>query len=254
MVCVEREVAVHQRQLFNKPVESIACVHSSLEDFLSVSEFTDPVVLWLDHTQPKPVRAQIEAFADQAMELPLGSVLRITLNANPEALGKPPAGQEAQVLPFRLVAFQARVGDYCPANLSDEDMSQKRFGATILQALKLAVDKRMLEVRDRKARWALATAYADGQPMATAALVVLAEADTVIEPLLRGWEFYSTPAEPLVLDMPALSTLERWTMEAYDDPRARMAFPLPESAMGQDPFAAFKRFYRVFPHFSRVEL
>lgn len=254
MDCIEMEEAVHRRQLFNRPVESIRCLHSSLEDYLASSEFTDPIVLWLDYTDPRHLRAQIESFADQALELPLGSVLRITLNANPESLGKPPAGQEASVLPLRLASLRTKLGDFCPADLTDEDMTQKRFGTSVLRALKLAVDKRMLEVLNRKVSWALATTYADGQAMATAALVVVAESDEVIEPLLKGWEFRSLPAEPLVLDMPALSTLERLTMEAHDDPRARMAFPLPLSAMGQDPFEAFKRFYRVFPHFSRVEL
>jgi len=90
--------------------------------------------------------------------------------------------------------------------------------------------------------------------MATAAMVVVADSDSVICSLLSGWEFRSLPAEPLVLDMPALSTLERLTMEAYEDPKLRMPFPLPQTAMGQDPFQAFKKFYRVFPHFSRVEL
>ena len=254
MDCIEREEAVHQRQLFNRPVESIHCVHSSLEDYLARSEFTVPIVLWLDYTDPGNLRAQIESFAYQTLELPLNSVLRITLNANPESLGKPPVGQEASVLPLRLASLRTKLGDLCPVDLTDEDMTQRRFGVSVLRALKLAVEKRMLEVRDRKISWALATTYADGQAMATATLIVLAESDEVIEPLLSGWEFRSPPANPLVLDMPALSTLERLTMEAHDDPRARMTFPLPLSAMGQDPYDAFKRFYRVFPHFSRVEL
>ena len=254
MDCIEMEEAVHQRQLFNRPLESIKCVHSALEDYLSSSEFMSPIVLWLDYTDPRQLRAQIESFADQALELPLGSVVRITLNANPESLGKPPAGLESTVLPFRFTNFRARVGDYCPADLVNVDMSQSRFSTSVLRALKLAVDKRMLEVRDRKVCWALATTYADGQAMATATIVVVAESDTVIESLLSGWEFHTFPSEPLVLDMPALSTLERLTMEAYDDPKSMMTFPLPPSAMGQDPFDAFKKFYRVFPHFSRVEL
>ena len=254
MDCIEIEEAVHQRQLFNRPLESIRCVLSSFEDYLSVSEFFDPIVLWLDYTQPKALRSQIESFADQALELPIGSVVRITLNANPESLGKPPAGQEALVLTHRLASFKAKIGDFCPAHLVDDDMSQKRFGSSILKALKLAVDKRMLEAKDRKVCWALATTYADGQAMATAAIVVVADGDAIVDPLLAGWEFHSLPAEPLVLDLPALSTLERLTMEAHDDPKARMTFPLPLSDMGQDPYEAFKRFYRVFPHFSRVEL
>lgn len=254
MDCIEMEEAVHQRQLFNRPVATIRCVHSSLEDYLASSEFTTPIVLWLDYTDPKQLRAQIESFADQALELPLESVVRITLNVNPESLGKPLAGQESSVLALRLAKFRARLGDYCPADLAEDDMAQRRFGASVLSALKLAVDKRMLQVRDRKVCWALATTYADGQSMATAALVIVAESDAVIGPLLNDWEFHSLPTAPLVLDMPALSTLERLTMEAHEDPRVRMTFPLPHSAMGQDPFEAFKKFYRVFPHFSRVEL
>lgn len=254
MDCIEMEEAVHQRQIFNRPVASIRCLHSSLEDYLARSEFIGPVVLWLDYTDPRQLRAQVESFADQALELPLESIVRITLNANPESLGKPPLGQEASVLAFRLASFRSRLGDYCPADLVEQDMTQKNFGTTVLRALKLAVDKRMLEVRDRKVSWALATTYADGQAMATAALVIVRDSDTVINSLLNDWEFHSLPTGPLVLDMPALSTLERLTMEAHDNPQAQMTFPLPPSPMGQDPFEAFKRFYRVFPHFSRVEL
>jgi hypothetical protein len=31
-------------------------------------------------------------------------------------------------------------------------------------------------------------------------------------------------------------------------------FELPVSDMGEDPFETFKKFYRIYPHFSRVEL
>lgn len=254
MDCIEMEKSVHQRQIFNRPVESIRCVHSSLEDYLSSTEFLEPVVLWLDYTDPRQLRTQIECFADQALELPLGSVIRTTLNANPESLGKPPAGEEAKILNFRLSSFRSRLGEYSPTDVTEGDMTQRRFGESLLRSLKLAVDKRMLEARDRKVCWALATTYADGQPMATATVITVPYADEDIEKQLGRWEFRSFPSAPLILDMPALSTLERLTMEAYDNPKTRMTFPLPASTMGQDPFEAFKKFYRVFPHFSRVEL
>ena len=33
MTCVETEEEVHKRQLFNRPVASIECVHKTLEDY-----------------------------------------------------------------------------------------------------------------------------------------------------------------------------------------------------------------------------
>ena len=104
------------------------------------------------------------------------------------------------------------------------------------------------------AAYALGTHYADGQAMVTAALVVCAAADTTIEPLVKEWEFHSTPDAPHRLDLPALSTLERLTMESHENPREKMLFDLPKSDMGEDPFSVFKKFYRIYPHFSRVEL
>lgn len=54
--------------------------------------------------------------------------------------------------------------------------------------------------------------------------------------------------------MPALSTLERLTLESSDDLPAIWDYRLPESDLEVDPFDAFKKFYRVFPHFARVDL
>jgi hypothetical protein len=120
--------------------------------------------------------------------------------------------------------------------------------------LKLAVDNEVLSFPDRRIVWALATHYADGQAMVTAALVVAPKDDTGIEELVKGWEFHTTTDAPHRLDLPALSTLERLTMESNDDAKTRLGFDLPTSDMGIDPFEVFKKFYRIYPHFSRVEL
>ena len=44
------------------------------------------------------------------------------------------------------------------------------------------------------------------------------------------------------------------TMESNADAKARLEFELPTSDMGTDPFEVFKKFYRIHPHFSRMEL
>ena len=43
-------------------------------------------------------------------------------------------------------------------------------------------------------------------------------------------------------------------MESNDDAQTKMGFELPRSDMGENPLEVFKKFYRIYPHFSRVEL
>src|SRR5204863_3488285 len=89
MTCVETEEEVHKRQLFNRPVESIRFVHSTLEDYLDKTEFETPAIIWFDYTEPRGITTQIERFARTIGTVPIGSVLRVTLNAHPASLGTP---------------------------------------------------------------------------------------------------------------------------------------------------------------------
>ena len=268
LICVESEEAVYRRQSFNRPIESMQCVHAKLEEYLEATEFNAPVVLWLDFTEPKTVVNQIEAFARQASELPMYSIVRITLNANPTSLGKPPARQMAVALPgeenkaggseteleWRLARFKERLGGSAPSGLLPDAMTHRNFGPSLLEALRLCAEREILDHPERKLVWALATHYSDGQAMITATAVVVSDGDQEVQSIVESWPYFSTPSEPLRLDVPALSTIERLTMESTANPKERMGYELPVSDMGEDPFEAFKRFYRVYPHFARVDL
>jgi len=269
MTCVESEKEVHKRQLFNRPIASLDCVHATLEDYLDQHDLDEPAIIWFDYTEPRRIITQIERFAQTIGMVPIGSVLRVTLNANPESLGKPDAneisveindaessdrGQKPTTQEWRLARFKERVGYLFPSGLVAEGMTQKKYGLSVLRVLKLAVEKESLNFSDRRIVWGLATHYRDGQAMVTAALVVCPADDLSVEELLRGWDFHSTPDAPHLLDLPALSTLERLTMESTDNVREKLSFNLPKSDMGGDPFSVFKKFYRIYPHFSRVEL
>lgn len=255
MTCIETEEQVHKRQLFNRPIASIECVHKSLEDYLDETDLDSPAIIWFDYTEPKGITSQIERFARTIGTVPIGSVLRITLNANPSSLGRPDGNlSEAELMEWRLQAFQRRLGALFPNGLIADGMKQENFGRSLLHALKLAVEKEVLSFRDRRIVWALATHYADGQAMVTAALVVCQNDDKTIDEVVQAWEFYATTDAPHRVDLPALSTLERLTMESNDDAQAKMGFELPTSNMGENPFDVFRKFYRIYPHFSRVEL
>lgn len=269
MTCVETEQQVHKRQVFNRPVACVECVHTTLENFLDETDLETPAIIWFDYTEPKGITTQMERFARTIGTVALGSVLRVTLNANPASLGTPDpkdlsvevdgeASEDRAVKPtiqdWRLARFKERLGSLFPSGLGPDGMTFKKYGPSLLRALKLAVDNEALSFRDRQIVWAFATHYADGQAMITAALIVAPSGDVELEDLVKSWEFFTPIDEPHRLDLPALSTLERLTMESNDDAKAKLGFALPTSEMGVDPFEVFKRFYRIYPHFSRVEL
>jgi|GEM_PF-603911 len=276
LTCIESELEVHKRQRFNRPVASIKCVHSTLEKFLDQTTFTAPAIIWFDYTAPKGIASQIQRFAATVGTVPIGSVLRVTLNANPTSLGggsEEPSGKDLSVevdgdvsadraqrptkVEWRFEQFKQRLGTLVPAGLTADAMTFKKYGPTLLQVLKLAVEKQALSFTDRRIVWALATHYADDQPMVTAALALVPREDTVTKRLIVGWEFYSTPDTPHRIELPALSSLERLTMESNNSAHKKLGFDLTkviESKLGIDPLEVFKKFYRLYPHFSRVEL
>ena len=216
MTSIETREQVHKRQAFNRPIASIECVHKTLEDYLDETDFDTPAIIWFDYTEPKGITTQIERFARTIGTVPLGSILRVTLNANPSSLGNPDpkdlsvevegeASEDRAVKPtiqeWRLARFKERLGALFPSGLTAEGMTFKTYGPSLLRALKLAVDNEVLSFRDRRIVWAFATHYADGQAMVTAALVVAPQDDTDIEDLVKDWEFFTNdrcaaPARP----------------------------------------------------------
>lgn len=269
MTCVESDPEVHKRQQFNCPVPSIRCVHQTLEEYMDATYLDSPTIIWFDFTEPGRMVEQIELFGRAIGEVPIGSILKITLNANPSSLGRPRSedlaveidGIEASgsagkptIGQWRLARFKERLRHLFPIDLTPEDMQHKTFGLSVLRALKLSVERESLSFTDRDVVWAVSTFYADGQQMVTATLLITSAGDLEIRNLVESWEFHSVPDDPLRIDLPALSTLERLTMEARRDAADLMGFEFPKSDMGVDPVDVFRRFYRIYPHFSRVEL
>lgn len=267
MKCIEAEESVHKRQCFNRPIPSVECIHNTLEGYLDATEFPTPIILWFDYTDPAAVTSQIARFADTVLNVPLFSILRITLNANPGSLGSPPTKtiqtppngikDEADPRPtlgeWRMTKLRDRLGAQFPNGTQPTEMEKTRYGAVLLRALRLAVSNELLSSEERTVSWVLATHYADGQPMVTATLLVLPVQHSLDE-VVANWPFHSLPDAPLGLDMPVLSTRERLTLERHGEQTSEMDYDLPLSNLGLDPIATFTKFYSVFPHFSKVDL
>jgi hypothetical protein len=256
MTCVESDANVHRRQLFNRPVESVKCVYANLDDYLDEEDLVEPVIIWFDYTHPKKIVSQISRFSQSIGTVPLYSILKITLNANPGSLGTPPpeSASNDALFHWRLDKFKDKMGSFCPNFITFEGMKSKQYGRSILCALKIAVEQEVLKHAERKVVWALSTHYADGQAMVTATIIVCEEADTQVESLVQEWSYCSAPTNPLPIDLPVLSAFERLTIEADLNAHTKLNYSLPVSPLAGDPLTDFRKFYRIYPHFSRVEL
>jgi hypothetical protein len=266
MTSVDCDPEIIKRQEFNKPLESIRCVESTIEKYLEKTTIQIPTIIWLDYTDPSSLKLQIETFLATLRDCPVGSIVRVTLNANSGNLGNPNPGEITAKIDsssgngaeplhiWRLAKLREKLGDFVPHLLDPSTMVAKKFGEALLKILQFAVDRKFKHSRDRVIYWALATHYADGQPMITATVIIGGVTDTKVKDLVERWEYFSLPSSPLKLDLPSLSAKERIHLESKIQKGTEMTYAIPKGKLGEDPFECFERFYRIFPHFGSVDI
>ncbi len=100
LVAFDFDKNIVARQLFNKPVESCHCLHkksgdliSELDDILVECSFSisSGVIVWLDYTNPRQLGQQIREFEALLSKLRAGDLVRVTVNAQANALLEPQA-------------------------------------------------------------------------------------------------------------------------------------------------------------------
>ncbi len=266
MTSVECDPQIIKRQEFNKPLESIKCVEATIEQYLEKTTIRTPTIIWLDYTDPTSLKLQIETFLATLRDCPVGSIVRVTLNANSGSLGNPKPGEMTSKIDsgsgdisqplhiWRLAKLREKLGDFVPNSLEPSSMVAKEFGGALLKILQFSVDREFKHSRDRVIHWALATHYADGQPMVTATAILTGLDDTKIKDLIERWEYASLPSSPLKLDLPSLSTKERIHLESKIQKGTEMTYTIPKGKLGEDPVECFEKFYRIFPHFGSVDI
>ena len=265
LVCIEEDEDVHKRQIFNRPTNNIKFEWANMIDYLDDLKFEKSVIIWFDYSSTSELRRTIDSFTNIIPEVPMNSILRITINANPSSLGEMNDSKflawkeekktgENMLQEWRLERLKDRISSYLPSSTNPTNLYTKKYGLTLLKSVEIAIAKKMRGLHDRKCIWLLVTHYADGQPMVTATILVCNKKDREITKAVREWSFASNPTKPIILDLPVLSSKERLVLESSDDIRNVLDYNLPKTEFNVNPFESFEKFNRIFPHFSRVEL
>lgn len=174
MISLESDSIIFQRAKFNKPYKCIRILNQTSTDFIASENWGNKkTIIWLDYTEPKSISNQFSDIASLTNVVQKHDIIRITLNGNISSLGNPDGGRNVQQ--YRLERLKERIGEYTPVDLSENDMTFKKYPITLLKCLKKMIEGLFVENQFDK-RFFLplfSTVYADGQMMVTLTGIVL---------------------------------------------------------------------------------
>lgn len=191
------------RQIFNTPFGFTSCDEMKSDKFVAefdniADEYADAArfVVWLDFTSHKERPEQLGEFQALLSKLPVGSIARLTVNADPRCFTIPKNKWSKGITTVneaRREKFISQMGDFI-GTVESKHMSNLELPVTIAKCVKFAVSKVQLAakswcVRPLNLQW-----YSDSTPMLSCTLIVLEKenADQVLESnAFSKWEFFS---------------------------------------------------------------
>jgi hypothetical protein len=261
MISIESDLNTVSRQNFNLPLSCIEIRNTLSGEFLTSHDFCGPSIVWLDYTMPKQLATQLAESQMLVSKLTAGDIIKITLNASPESLGKPPG--DADLKEFRAAEAKCRLGDYGPAVIDPDRVSTTNFPALLLQTLHSACKRGVEGDRRLYVQPLSAFIYKDGQQMLTATAVILNHADTdafFTQTRLKHWAYsnfdWHTPSP---ISIPNLSAKERLFIESLlpggdtSDVRSKLGYFIGENEReALEHLSNFINYYRLSPYYSRI--
>ena len=260
MVSLEVDPGVYKRATFNRPLKCIKLVQQSATDYIANMDPDDSKhVFWLDYTEPSRIGAQIDDFCRLLSTLNEYDIIRITLNANPAALGSP-SPQDVNLWEYRLETLRNRLGDFVPTSITPRQLVKKRYPTVLLSCLKKAY-LNTVEWQERRFLPLYSTVYDDNTQMLTlTGIVIMCEENGKIfkrNQELRKYCNFSWD-KPLYICMPALTPKEilhiNNELPIKSDGKLigeKYAFIFKDDP---DALRSYLRFYREYPNFHSINL
>jgi hypothetical protein len=258
MVSIEMEEDVFFRQSFNQPISCVSLRHENSKDFISSYDFADPSIVWLDYATPD-VGQQLTETHRLVEKLGHGDIFKITLNANPQALG---SREGTPLHEFRASVAASRMGDYGPARVNEEDVLPKNYPKLLLSALMSAGRQGLKGNPGHVLQPLTAFVYSDGQQMLTfSAIILKIEELEIFERTTRlsHWKFSCLTGETIKsISVPSFSLKERIHVESLlpeKDAEAildNLGYSIGDRKSAKELMENFVEYYRLYPWYSRI--
>ena len=271
MHSIEREENTFLRQTFNYPAKFIKLHCKPSDEFFRTHNFSGKgTVVWLDYTSAEDLNSQINEFHGVVAKLDTFDVAKITLNASTLGLGAFPDTPERQKAEKRREVLQNRIPSYVPADLNDKDLQTKNYPHTLQRCVQNSLHDLSTRNTELYFHPLSSFSYADGQTMLTiTGMVFKASDDAKVEKFIADsrldqWPYSNLEwAPPMPINMPALSAKERMKLDeclpieegTVNNPADHLKKHLGFRPGADDgELANYAKYYRQYPHFSRVVL
>lgn len=264
MVSLEKNPTEFRRAEFNLPYGCIDIKNVDSTEYLSdlMLDDSDHNIFWLDFVSPSELGTQLADYATLLNLLNPNDIVRITLNANPDSLGK--SDRPDQIQTMRLQTLKQRVPDaYFPSSLTPEDMTRAKYPLALLQILKSITLQSLDDRPPYSPNFMLplfSTVYADGQQMLTFTGIVLNkhEDEQGIKDALRGYPHNTFDWDaPCRIEIPPLSVRELTEInKLLPNPDIRQQlldeFPFIFSHKDGQAVDSYIAYYKYYPNYHQV--
>ena len=264
MISLETDEEVYKRQLFNKPLDCIDCRLQSSKEFIDNLVRQNPIIVWLDYTDPNDLRLQIEEFSSTVEHIETLDVIKITLNSNPAFLKEPgPKLIGEKLQEARYEKLRSILGHYFDGEIQPGDMTQKRFPIVLNYVLRYAAVRALRGERDVVFQPLTAFSYADGQQMLTLTGIKIDEGrkdDFLKLTGIDGWTLSRTDwSNPVRINIPDLTLRERLEINRHlpgknaEEIQRELGFKFTaKDRESLEMLRIYTDFYRHAPYFSEV--
>lgn len=216
MVSIEEDPNALARQKFNRPANCIRFRHKTSKDFVETFDCDKPAIVWLDYTRPR-WREQLLEAETLARALAANSILKITLAAQPSALGCPPPDAQLDQHSYRLQRLQEMFGEWVPHAAKPDDMKTRDFPRLLARIVRASMESVFGALSERECSPAAIYTYDDGTPMLTVAMLVGTRSGIARvrrQTKLTTWKFSSRSWDDIIsINTPDLTLKERIFIE-----------------------------------------
>jgi hypothetical protein len=261
LISIEKDNSIFKRQQLNKPINCIDLRNCTSGSFIQEYEFDENCIIWLDYVSPRQINEQIREFQSVIEKCGPFDVIKISVNANPDALGNQNE-QETREATFenRLTKLKSRISSFLDADTTPDDMTLNGLPKILLSALINAANQ-ITRSSDNKFFPISSFVYTDinHQMLTLTGIILEKDSDFLKTIQLDNWR-YAYPNEKKIfkINIPDLTLKERIIIDSMlpcDDYSSIV------SELGYEDIPTFDndienyvQYYRHFPSFSKVIL
>lgn len=269
LTSIEQDEIVHNRQLYNLPLACIKPLLNTSGDYILDYEAEGNLIIWLDYASVDALGVQIREFQSMLSKAEEYDVIKITVNSNPDALCTAGTVPSAELLDRRLEKLKIRLSENMPSSVDKSMMKKKSLPRVLYKTIKLSSEKIFGAYSGMVFHPVTSFAYTDAvHQMLTVTGIVLKEENVeqmVADTQISAWEYYIGSEEnPMLIDMPHFTLKEKLEIDKFLPcstiyeiqkmlEKESLAFD-PSEDKSLEKVESYAKFYRHYPHFSRVSM